>query len=139
MTHAQWHKAIRRSLALADKQPARALKALNTLLVRLQPAARKNVGDWHIEQTLETVSAVQSHLEQHRESAETMLRIARHHEQQLAYYRRALVSACASAALELLAAGDRRGARRVLRRAHPSAAALRPPDALYRKAEKLLE
>jgi hypothetical protein len=139
MTHAQWYAAIRRSLARADRQPVRALKALDTLLARLQSDAQKTVGDWHIEQTLETVSSVQSHLENHRESAETMLRIARHHQQQLTYYRRAFVSACATAALELLAAGDRRGARRVLRRADKAAAALRPPDALYRKAEKLLE
>ena len=138
MTHAQWHKAIRRSLALAERQPARALKALDTLLARLQSDARKSAGDWHIEQTLETISAVQSHLAKHRESAETMLRIARHHEQLHAYYRRAFVAASATAALELAAAGDRRGARRLVSRARPAAAGLRPPEQLFRKAEKLI-
>lgn len=138
MTHAQWHKAIRRSLALADRQPARALKALDTLLARLQSDAGKSAGDWHIEQTLETISAVQSHLAKHRESAETMLRIARHHEQQHSYYRRAFVAASATAALELAAAGDRRAARRLVSRARPAAAGLRPPEKLFRKAEKLI-
>jgi hypothetical protein len=67
-----------------------------------------------------------------------MLRIARHHEQQLAYYRRAFVSASAMAALELAAAGDRRGARRLLSRARPLANGLRPPDKLFRKATSVL-
>ncbi|MGH9238608.1 MAG: hypothetical protein ACRD3G_11280 [Vicinamibacterales bacterium] len=138
MTHAQWHKAIRRALAVAERQPARALKALDALLVRLQSDARTSVGDWHIEQTLETISAVQAHIGKHRESAETMLRIARHHEQQLLYYRRAFVAACATAALELAAAGDRRGARRLLARAKPAAAGLRPPEKLFRKATSFL-
>ena len=76
MTHAHWHKAIRRGLAVAERQPARALKALDALLVRLQSDAPTSAGDWHIEQTLETISAVQSHIGKYRESAETMLRIA---------------------------------------------------------------
>lgn len=138
MTHDHWHKAIRRSLALAERQPARALKTLNALLVRLQSDARKSAGDWHIEQTLETISAVQGHSGKHRESAETMLRIVRHHEQQLLYYRRALVAASATAAMELAAAGDRRGARRLLARARPAAAGLRPPEKLFRKAISFL-
>jgi hypothetical protein len=138
VTHAQWHKAIRQSLARADRDPVRALKDLNTLLARIDAQARGSVGDWHIEQTLETISAVQSHHEQHRESAETMLRIVRHHEQQLTYYRRAFVAAVAVAALELAAAGDRRGARRLVSRARPAAAGLRPPEKLFQKAEELL-
>ena len=139
MTHEQWHTAIRRSLAAAERQPAQAMKALDTLLTRLQSDTRTRAGDWHIEQTLETISAVQAHIGKHRESAESMLRIVRHHEQQLVYYRRALVAASATAAMELAAAGDRRGARRVLTRARPAAAGLRPPERLFRKAEKLLE
>lgn len=139
MTHAQWHKAIRRSLAAAERQPERALQALDALLVGLQSEARQGVGDWHIEQTLETISAVQAHLGKHRESAETMLRIARHHEEQQVYYRRAFVAASATAALELASAGDRRGARRVLSRARSAAAGLRPPEKLFRKAEKLID
>jgi hypothetical protein len=139
VTHAHWHKAVLRGLALADRDPARALKALDTLLARLQSDASNSAGDWHIEQTLETISAVQSHRAQHRESAETMLRIARHHEQQLSYYRRAFVAASATAAMELAAAGDRRGARRVRPPPRPAAAGLRPPEALYRQAEKLLD
>ena len=138
MTHAHWHKAIRRSLALADRHPARALKALDTLLVRLQSDARKSVGDWHIEQTLETVSAIEAHAGKHRDSAETMLRIVRHHEQQALYYRRAFVAASATAAMELAAAGDRRGARRLVSRARPAAAGLRPPERLFRKATSFL-
>jgi hypothetical protein len=139
VTHAQWHKAVLRSLAVADHEPVRALKALDTLLSRLQSDASNSAGDWHIEQTLETISAVQAHMGKHRESAETMLRIIRHHEQQLLYYRRARVAASAMAAMELAAAGDRRSARRVLTRARSAAAGLRPPERLFRKAEKLLE
>jgi hypothetical protein len=138
VTHAHWHKAIRQSLARAEREPARALKALDTLLARIHAQARGSVGDWHVEQTLETISAVQSHHEQHRESADTMLRIVRHHEQQLTYYRRAFVAASAVAALELAAAGDRRAARRALKRARSAAAALRPPEKLFRQAEELL-
>ena len=138
MTHAQWHKAIRRSLDLADRSPARALKSLDALFARLQSAAHKTANDWHIEQTLETISALQGHMGKHRESAETMLRIARHHEQQLVYYRRAFVAASATAAMELAAAGDRRGARRLLNRAKPAAAGLRPPEKLFRKATSFL-
>jgi hypothetical protein len=138
VTHAQWHQAIRRGLALAERQPARALKNLDALLVRLKSDAPKSAGDWHIEQTLETISAVQAHLGKHRESAETMLRIVRHHEQQQLYYRRAFVAASALAAIELAAAGDRRGARRLLARAKPAAAGLRPPEKLFRKATSFL-
>jgi hypothetical protein len=138
VTHEQWHKAIRRSLARAERQPARALKTLDALLVRLQSTARKSAGDWHIEQTLDTISAVQAHMGKHRESADTMLRIARHHEQQLLYYRRAFVAASATAAMELAAAGDRRAARRLLSRARPAAAGLRPPEKLFRKATSFL-
>jgi hypothetical protein len=138
VTHAHWLKAIRRSLALAERQPARAMKSLDTLFARLQSDAHKTANDWHIEQTLETISAVQGHMGKHRESAETMLRIARHHEQQLVYYRRAFVAASATAAMELAAAGDRRGARRLLSRARPAAAGLRPPEKLFRKATSFL-
>lgn len=138
MTHAHWHKAIRRSLAIAEREPARALKSLDALFARLQSDAHKTANDWHIEQTLETISAVQGHMGKHSESAETMLRIARHHEQQLLYYRRAFVAASATAAMELAAAGDRRGARRLLARAKPAAAGLRPPEKLFRKATSFL-
>lgn len=138
MTHAQWHARIRRSLALIVHKPVRALEALEKLLDRLESDAKRGVGEWHVEQTLEAISLVQSRLQDHRHAAETMLRAAERHEHQLAYYRRGFVAACATAAIELTAAGDRTGARRALRRARPLAAGLRPQEALFLKAERVV-
>jgi hypothetical protein len=138
MTHAQWQAKLRQSLAMVEHEPARALQSLERLLSHLQSDTKKTVGDWHVEQTLETISIVQSHLEDHRHSAETMLRVADLHEQQLSYYRRAYVTACATAALELASAGKRSGALRVLRRAEPVAASLDPQEKLFSKAQKVV-
>jgi hypothetical protein len=85
MTHAQWHVKLRSCLALVEREPKRALKSLEKLLSQIQGEAKKNVGDWHVEQTLEVISIVQSHLEDHRHSAETLLRVAERHEQQVSY------------------------------------------------------
>jgi hypothetical protein len=138
MTHQKWHARIRTSLAMAEAHPARALKSLHQLLDRLQSDAKTHSGDWHIDQTLEVVSIVHSHRREHRQSAETILRVADRHEQQASYYSRAFVAACATAALELASAGDPPGALRALRRARPLAARLRPPEKLFRKAEKVV-
>lgn len=135
MTHTQWHTKLRKTLATAGREPARALKSLERLLHQVQSDARKTVGDWHVEQTLEAISILQSHVEDHRHSAETMIRVADRHAQQSSYYQRAYVSACAAAALELAAAGDRSGAARELRRAAPVAADLNPQDKLFRRAQ----
>jgi hypothetical protein len=136
MTHEQWHAKVRKSLSIAEARPARALKSLHKLLDRLQSDATTHSGDWHIDQTLEVVSIVHSHHLEHRQSAETILRVADRHEQQALYYRRAFVAACATAALELASAGDRPGALRALRRARPLASGLRPPEKLLRKARQ---
>ena len=138
MTHAQWHANIRRSLAMMSKHPQRALTSLQNLLNRLQSTAKTNVGDWHIEQTLEIVSSVQSQVDDHRQSADTMLRVAAHHDRQLAYYERAFVAACAAAALELVSAGERTRAARVLRRAASIAARLRPQEELFKRAQEVI-
>ena len=138
MTHAQWLSKIRRSLAQVERQPARALKSLEQIVSQVRSEAVKVVGDWHVEQTLHMISTVQSQAEEHRESARTMLQIADRHEQHATYYRRAFVSACAAAALELSATGDRAGAARVLRRAAAVAADLRPADKLFRKAQQVV-
>jgi hypothetical protein len=138
MTHRQWAAAIRKSLVMIERQPARALASLDRLLARLESAALKGVGDWHIEQTLETVSIIHSHRKEHRQSATMMLRIAERLERQERYYRRAFVAACAAAALELVAAGDRSGAAHVLQKARKLAAGLQPPDKLFRKAERVV-
>jgi hypothetical protein len=139
MTHKQWHAKIRQSLAMVQRHPANALKSLDALASRVHSETANKVGDWHVEQTLQALSIVQSHLEQHRQSAETMLQIAERHVQQSAYYRRALVSAYATAAVELAAAGDRTGAVRTLRKADVIAAGLRPPDKLLREAHKVVD
>ncbi len=138
MTHAHWHAKLRRSLAMAPQRPSRGLQSLERLLARVEAAAPNTVGDWHIDQTLQVIGIVQSHARDHRRSADTMLRVAERQEQQLSYYRRGFVAACATAALELASAGDRHAAIRALRRAEPAAAALRPQEKLFRKAERVV-
>jgi hypothetical protein len=136
MTHTQWQSRLRRSLAMVKDDPARALKSLAALAAQLETAAKQRVGDWHIEQTLEALSIVQSSLSDHRASAETILRVAAHHEQSLVYHERAFVAGCATAAIELASAGDRLNARRALRKASLVAAGLRPKERLFAAAEK---
>ena len=108
---------------------------LDTLLARIEAEAGVNVGDWHVDQTLEAISIVQSQADDHQRSAETMRLLASRSQQQLVYYERAFVAACATAALELAAAGDRAGATRALRSARPVARRLRPRERLFRLAE----
>jgi hypothetical protein len=139
MDQTQWQAGIRRCLAAVERQPARAVKMLDVLIGRVRAEAAKGVGDWHVEQTLHTVSIVQSHLEQHRESAAVMLQLAGIHEEQATYHRRAFVCACATAALELTAAGDVRGARRVLQSATSMAAGLRPAEKLFQEAQAVVD
>jgi hypothetical protein len=138
MTHTQWHAKIRQSLAKVDRQPARALQSLEQLVTQVRSEAAKAVGEWHVEQTLHLISTVQSQAEEHRESARTLLQVADRHERHAAYYRRAFVSACATAALELASAGDRAAAARALRRAAAVAEDLRPADKLFRKAQRVV-
>jgi len=123
---------------MIDKHPERALTSLQMLLSRVRTTAKAGVGDWHVEQTLEIISGVQSRLDDHHRSAETMLQAAEHHEYQVAYYTRAFVGACAAAALELTSAGDRSRAARILRRAAPTAARLRPQEKLFKKAREVV-
>ena len=104
MTHAQWHACVRKSLAMVERQPIRALASLHKLVHQLQSESKKTAGDWHIEQTLEVISIVQSHQENHRRSAETILAVADRHEQQLSDHSRGFVAACATAALEFASA-----------------------------------
>jgi hypothetical protein len=139
MTHTQWQASLRRSLSAIARDPERALKSLDALVSRIRSEGRKAVGDWHIEQTLEAISIVQSHLEDHRQSAKVMLTLAELHEQQATYHGRAFVSACATAAIELATAGERAAAARLLRRAGPVARTLRPADRLFRSAKKVVD
>lgn len=108
---------------------------LETLLGRLEAEARVHVGDWHVDRTLEAISIVQSHADDHQRSAETMRLLAGRVAQQIVYYERAFVAAWATVALELAAAGDRAGATRALRSARPVASRLRPRERLFRLAE----
>ena len=55
MTHAQWHARVRKSLAMVERQPIRALASLHKLLHQLHSESKKTAGDWHIEQTLEVI------------------------------------------------------------------------------------
>ena len=138
MTHKQWHATVRKSLAQVESNPARALKSLDALLSRVHRQERRHVGSWHLEQTVETISIVQSHLQNHRESAKSMMQLAERHKQQLAYYSRAFVAACATAALELASAGDRSGAKRALRQAGAISSGLLPRERLFQQAEKVV-
>ena len=138
MTHKQWHATVRKSLAQVKRNPARGLKSLDALLSRVHREEHRHVGSWHLEQTAETISIVQSHLQNHRESAKSMLQLAERHKQQRAYYSRAFVAACATAALELASAGDRRGAKRALRQAEVISAGLRPREKLFQQAERVV-
>lgn len=139
MTHAEWHAKVTQSLALAEQKPKAALRILERLAIAVESEERKSVADWHVAQTLGVISIVQSQAGNHRESSETLLRVAERHEQTLRYEQRALVSACAAAALVLTSVGDRAGALRALRKAAPWAASLRPKDQLLRKAEKAVK
>ena len=138
MTHRQWNTRIRQSLAQVKRRPVRAVQSLDALASLVHLETRKHVGDWHLEQTLEVLSIVHSHLDHHHQSADIMLQLAQRHEQQLTYYRRAFVSACATAALQCASAGDRTRAVRALRRAAPAAAGLRPGEKLFRKAQQVV-
>jgi len=123
---------------MVAREPARALKRLDALVTRIHSAAKSAVGDWHLEQTVEVISIVQSHVDDHRKSAQTILHLAERHKQQVAYYERAFVAASATAALELVAAGDRRAADRAMRQAAPVAARLRPQEKLFQEARKVV-
>ena len=138
MTHTQWQATLRQSLAMVQRTPARALTSLDRLLARVQSEAKTSLGDWHMEQTLHVISIVQSHLEDHRRSADTILQLAHHHERQQSYHGRAFVSACAIAALEFASAGDRRAAVRALRGAERRASELRPKEKLFEKAREVV-
>jgi hypothetical protein len=138
MTHAQWLARVRKSLAMVERQPVRALASLHKIARQLHSESKKTTGDWHIEQTLQVISIVQSHQDDHHRSAETILAVADRHEQQMSYYSRGFVAACATAALEFASAGDRKAAWRALQRARPVSIGLRPPERLFRKAEKFV-
>ena len=138
MTHAQWLARLRKCLAMVDRQPARAVKSLETLLARLEADAASTAGDWHVDQTLEALSMVHSTAGNHRQAAAALQRVAARHEQQSVYSQRAFVAACATAAIELVSAGDRASAKRVLRQAEKIAAQLRPREALFAKARKIV-
>ena len=134
MTHAQWQARLQRDLAFVARDPSRGLARLQRLLQRLEAEARLQVGDWHIDQTLQAISTVQSDADDHQRSAQTMSLLAGRFEQRVVYYERAFVAAWAAAALELAEAGDRTAALRALRAARPVARRLRPQERLYRLA-----
>lgn len=136
MTHAQWNSKVKRALRLADREPKDALQTLRTLARKLEAQLPNGIHDWHLAQTLQVMSVVQSKVGDYRASANTLLRVAEQHEHELLYQTRGFVSACAAAAVQLAQAGDRSGAARVLRKAAPWAASLRPKDRLLAHAQK---
>jgi hypothetical protein len=138
MTHAQWNARIKSALALADRNPRSALRRLSMLARALESQLVEGVDGWHMAQTLQLTSLVQSRAGDYRGSASTLPRVAEQHARDLQYQMRGFVAACAAAALQLLQNGDRPGAVRMLRKAAPWAASLRPPERLFTHAEKAI-
>jgi hypothetical protein len=136
MTHAQWNARIKSALALADRNPRSALRRLSMLARALESQLVEGVDGWHMAQTLQLTSLVQSRAGDYRGSASTLQRVAEQHARDLQYQMRGFVAACAAAALQLLQNGDRPGAVRMLRKAAPWAASLRPRERLFTHAEK---
>lgn len=136
MTHPQWNATIKRNLAVAAKNPRRALGALEKLARELESQTRTSIQAWHLDQTLHVVSIVQSDAGDHQASARTIVRLAERHEQELQYQRRALVSACAAAAVQLAQSGNGSGAAAMLRKGARAAATLHPKDGLLQRAKK---
>ena len=102
----------------------------------LESELHKGVDEWHLAQTLQLTSLVQSRAGDHRGSASTLERVAEQHARELRYQMRGFVAACAAAALQLVQNGDRPGAVRMLRKAAPWAASLRPRERLFTQAEE---
>lgn len=136
VTHKQWNGALRRTLMQGKSTPASRARQLERLARVVASEARSHVGDWHFEQTLGLACTARSEANDHRQAASILMRLAAHHEANLRYQQRALVSALAAQALELAAANDRAGAARVLRRAAPWAKTLRPADKLFERARR---
>ena len=136
MTHTQWNARIKRALAISEKDPEAAVRQLEKLARTITSATGTGMQQWHLAQTLGVTSSVQSESGEHRHAADTMLRVAEYHEQELRYHQRALVSACAVSAMELAHDGDLRGAASVLKRAEPFARTLRPMEKLLGHAQK---
>ena len=138
MTHADWNVRIKRTLELADRRPTSALRTLRTTVRAVEASLKNGVHEWHLAQTLYIVSLVQKATGDHRGSGKTLVRLMNEHESQLNYEVRAYVSACVAAALELAQDGDRKGARRILRRAGRWSPLLRPKDKLLHHAQKTI-
>jgi hypothetical protein len=115
MTHTQWNAQIKRALAISEKNPDAAVRLLERLARTITSETGTGLQQWHPAQTLGVTSSVQSESGKHRQAADTMLRVAEHHEQDLRYHQRALVSAFAVSAMELAQGGDLRGAPRCSR------------------------
>jgi hypothetical protein len=136
MTHTQWNAQIKRALAISEKNPDAAVRLLERLARTITSETGTGLQQWHLAQTLGVTSSVQSESGKHRQAADTMLRVAEHHEQDLRYHQRALVSAFAVSAMELAQGGDLRGAAKMLKRAQPFARTLRPKEKLLQHAQK---
>ncbi len=52
MTHTQWFARLRKNLAMVEREPARAIKSLEKLLVAIEAESKKSVAEWHVAQTL---------------------------------------------------------------------------------------
>jgi hypothetical protein len=120
----------------AKASPDKAVQRLRRLARTLEGSRRLVAANWHLEQTLGIIGALLSESGAHTQAAAEFGRLIRHHRLELIYHRRAVVSALAQQALELIAAGKRSKAGEVLETAVRDAVGLRPGEALLETARK---
>src|SRR5213594_2998838 len=113
MTEGEWRREIGAALAFRERKPKEAISRLKRLAARTRRVARQNLGEWHVEQTLDLAAVLAAEAGQHGEAAAALRRIVIHHEQAMAYHGHALASALMAVALELFKVGNRAEAARL--------------------------
>jgi hypothetical protein len=138
VTHRQWHSRVKHLLDLTERNPKRAARGFHRLARAVDNGLKGGVHDWHLMQSLSLASLGEAASGDHRAAAHTLSRVVEHQRMLLAGEQRAYVSACAAAAIEFAAAGDRRAARRAIRASEPWARMLRPQEKLLQRVRALL-
>lgn len=110
MDHYEWAAQLKTAMLLRCETPDKAVAALRSLSKKMAEQARRDIGDWHVEQTMGLEAAILSESEDHKAAAFLLGRINKNLKGQLAYYARALSSSLAFEAFELSASGQKRRA-----------------------------
>lgn len=137
-THDDWHVAFVRLVNLSTQRPAQAATGFVRLAKAVERAMPAGVNDWHLAQTWQQLSLAQARAGDHQRAATTLRELAAHHSLLHSEHRRAQVAAMAAAAVHLAKAGDRAGARALLRQADALGRGLRPQEELLKLAKHLL-